>query len=557
VEAVRRAPPEPDDRSGRALAMRVRPDPATLRAFGGILVVLFLVSTNLTVVGTALPRIIAELDGFHLYAWAFTAFILTSTISLPVFGRLSDSYGRRRLMLLGIVVFSAASAAAGFADTMLQLVVLRAVQGVGGGALMATTWASLGDLFTPRQRGAYQGFTSGVFGISSIVGPILGGVITDTIGWRWVFFVNVPIALVAFALVQRYVPAGRLDARSPVDAPGILLLTLATVPLLLALSWGGDALAWTSPLLLTLLATATACALAFAWWEARAAAPIIPLTLFRDPTVGIAGLGTFLSGGAMFAAIIYLPLYVQGVAGGSAAASGFALAPLMAGFVVAGIVSGRSVSSSGWYKGWIVGASALTAVAFVLVAALDQTTPVSIVVLVSFLVGLGLGPPLSLYVLASQNATAPALLGTVTSAVQFFRQVGGMLSVAVFGTVVTVRLTRGLDATSAALTDATPETLALVTSPNTLTDPERLAHATDLLARDLGPDAVAGVLAAARGALGDALSTVFALSAALALAALVAAWRLPSLRLLDRGDPPGAGAATPSAAGAPPAGGSA
>jgi EmrB/QacA subfamily drug resistance transporter len=511
-----------------------RLDRPRLLAFVGILIVLFLVSTNLTVVGTALPRIIAELDGFHLYAWAFTAFILTSTISLPVFGRLSDTYGRKRLMLLGIVLFSLASAAAGFSQSMGQLVALRAVQGLGGGALMATTWASLGDLFTPRERGAYQGFTSGVFGLSSIIGPILGGVITDTIGWRWVFFVNVPIALLAFAVVLRYVPVGRHDGASRIDLLGIVLLTLATVPLLLALSWGGDVAPWTSPLLLALLGTAVACGAGFAWWETRALAPIIPLTLFRDRTVAVAGLGTFLGGGAMFAAIIYLPLYVQGVVGGSAAASGFALAPLMGGFVVAGIVSGRSVSRSGWYKAWIVGASALTVLAFVLVAGLDQATPVAIVVLVSFVLGLGLGPPMALYVLAAQSATSPALLGTVTSAVQFFRQVGGMIGVAVFGTVITVRLAAGLDGAGATLDGASPETLALVTSPNTLTDPGRLAEASALLARDLGAGAVAGVLAMARGALGDALSLVFLLSAAVALAAFLVAVLLPSLRLVDR-----------------------
>ncbi|MBA2668108.1 MAG: MFS transporter [Trueperaceae bacterium] len=516
-----------------------RPDRTTLLAFGGILVVLFLVSTNLTVVGTALPRIIAELDGFHLYAWAFTAFILTSTISLPVFGRLSDTYGRKRLLLFGIVLFSVASAAAGFAQTMGQLVVLRAVQGLGGGALMAMTWASLGDLFTPRQRGAYQGFTSGVFGLSSVIGPIIGGVITDTIGWRWVFFVNVPIAIVAFAVVQRYVPVGRRGADASIDVAGVVLLTLCTVPLLLALSWGGVSVAWASPLVLALLAGGALAGAAFVWWELRAQAPIIPFGIFRDRTVAISGLGTFLSGGTLFVAIIYLPLYVQGVAGGSAAASGFALAPLMGGFVVAGIVSGQGVSRSGHYKRWIVGAGVLTTLAFGLVATMDGATPVPVVVLASFLLGLGLGPPLSLYVLASQNATAPALLGTVTSAVQFFRQVGGMLAVAVFGSVIAARLALGLERANEVLAGATPETRALVTSPNTLTDPVRLAEASALLARDMGEAAVPVALLAVRGALGDALSVMFACTALLALAGLVAAVGLPSLRLGDGSEAPG------------------
>jgi EmrB/QacA subfamily drug resistance transporter len=514
-----------------------RPDRETLLAFGGILVVLFLASTNMTVVGTALPRIIAELDGFHLYAWAFTAFILTSTVSLPVYGRLSDTYGRKRMLLFGIVLFSLSSAAAGFAQSMTQLVLLRAVQGLGGGALMAMTWAVLGDLFTPRQRGAYQGFTSAVFGVSSVVGPILGGVITDTIGWRWVFFVNVPIALVALLVVRRYVPAGTTGPPSRVDLLGALLLTAATVPLLLALTWGGVSAPWGSPLVLGLLAAAALLTVAFIVQERRASAPILPLALFRERTVAVASAATLFVGGAMFSAIIYLPLYVQGVAGGSAAASGFALAPLMAGFVVASSISGWGVARSGRYRRWIVAAGVVTVVGFVLAAAMGPDTGVGQIVSSSVVLGLGLGPPLSLYVLASQNAVAPTLLGTVTSAVQFFRQIGGMTAVAAFGAVISARLQRGLAAAQETLAGASPEAVALLTSANSLTDPERMAEATALLARDLGEAAVAPALAAVRIALGDGMTWVFASSAALATVALIAAAFLPARGLADVGPP--------------------
>jgi EmrB/QacA subfamily drug resistance transporter len=529
---------------GRDGTARPRPDRSTLLAFGGVLVVLFLVSTNLTVVGTALPRIIAELDGFHLYAWAFTAFNMTSMLAVPVFGRLSDAYGRKRLMLAGIVLFSAASAAAGLSQTMTHLVALRALQGLGGGALVAITWATLGDLFTARERGAYQGVTSGVFGISSIVGPILGGIITDSLGWRWVFFVNVPVALVAFLIVVRYVPLGQREPGARIDGWGILLLTAGTVPLLVALSVGGVTLPWASPPLIALVGVAVAFGWAFIAWERRAPDPLLPLHLFRDASVAVAGVGTFLCGGALFAAIVYLPLYVQGVVGASAAASGFALAPLMGGFVVSGIVAGRAVSRSGAYRPWVIGGTAVVVAAMAAAAGLGPTTPVTVIVAVSFAIGLGLGPPLSMYVLAAQNATSPALLGTVTGAIQFARQLGGTLAVAIFGSVIAVQLARGLRAAGATLAGASVETAALLGSANTLTDPQRLALATERVTRELGPGAVDGVLATLRGSLGAGVSGVFSLAGVGALLALAVALRLPRVRLVDSARVTERGAAT-------------
>jgi multidrug resistance protein len=516
---------------------KARLDPARLLAFVGILVVLFLVSTNMTVVGTALPRIIAELDGFHLYAWAFNAFIFTSTLAVLVTGRLSDTYGRRRLMLIGIVVFSVASAAAGFTGTMPQLVVLRAMQGIGGGMVIAMTWAALGDLFTPRERGAYQGFMSGVFALSSVIGPIIGGVLTDTVGWRWVFFVNIPIALVAFIMVARYLPQGARRGARGLDVAGTLLLSTATLALLLALGVFETLASPPAVLVGALVATTLVSSTLFVWWERRAVHPLVPLVLFREPTMALATIGTSLGGAAMFAAIMYLPLYIQGVVGASAAASGFALAPMMVGFVVAGIVSGRAVSRSGWYKPWIVGASALTVLAFAAGGLLAADSSIPLIVTISFAMGLGLGPPLSLYVLAAQNATSPRLLGTVTSTVQFFRQIGGMLAVAAFGGVVAAALAAGVATTGATLADASQDTVALATSPNTLTDPERMARLVASLERELGVERVEHVVLAVRSALGHGLRLVFLLAAAISVASLVAALWMPSRQLSDSAAP--------------------
>lgn len=508
--------------------------PADTRlAFGGVLAVLALASTNMTIVGTALPRIIAELDGFALYAWAFTAFTLTSTVTLPVFGRLGDRYGRKPVLLFGIVVFTLASVAAGFSQSMLALVVMRAVQGIGGGALMGMSWAVLGDLFTPRERGAYQGITSGVFGVSSVVGPLIGGVITDTMGWRWVFFVVVPVALVAFELVRRYVPHGATDRSGSVDVLGSLLLIASATPLLVALSLGGAGHAWGGATVVGLFAVAALLAAVLLWHERHASHPVVPLRLLRGRVVGLTSAGSALAGVGMFVAIFYLPLYVQGVLGASASASGLVLSPLMLGFVLTTSLSGLYANRTGRYWWWLIGGAVMTGVGYALAAwVLGPDTGAATVIAISIVIGFGLGPLMSLLVVVAQAAAPPTELGTVTSANQFARQMAGTIGVAIAGAIIAAHLQAGLGALPGAA-DLTPPTQALVASPNTLTDPARLAAVRVALATELGPDAVAPVIGAARSALAGGLSTSFALCAALALLALAVTARLPRVTLPD------------------------
>lgn len=508
--------------------------PETRLAFGGILAVLALASTNMTVVGTALPRIIAELDGFDLYAWAFTAFTLTSTVSLPVYGRLGDRFGRKGVLLYGIVLFTLASVAAGFSQTMPQLVAMRALQGLGGGALMSMTWAVLGDLFSPRERGRYQGLTSGVFGVSSVVGPLLGGIITDTLGWRWVFFVVVPVALVSFVLVQRYVPRGATSRAGSIDVAGALVLIATATPLLVALSLGGVRFAWTSPQVLTLIGLSAVLLVVLLRIERHASNPVVPLDLYRDEVVGLTSVGSALVGVGLFAAIFYLPLYVQGVLGGTASASGLVLSPLMLGFVATTTLSGWYASRTGRYWWWLNAGALVAALGFGAAAlAFGTATPTPVVVTVSVVIGLGLGPLMSLLVVVAQAAVPSAQLGTVTSANQFSRQMGGTLGVAAFGAVIAAGLQRGLgDLPGVASLGA--EAQALVTSPNTLTDPARLERAQALVTLELGPEAVGAVLGAMRSALADGLGWTFAASALLALAALAVTTRLPRTTLPEK-----------------------
>ena len=509
-----------------------------LLAFAGILIVLFLASLNLTVVGTALPRVIAELDGFDLYAWAFTAFAITSTITLPIYGRLSDIYGRKRITLLGIVLFSIGSALCGLAQSMIELVVFRAVQGLGGGALIGMTWSLLGDIFTARERGKYQGFTGAVFAISAVIGPIVGGLITDTLGWRWVFFVNLPVALLAFAFIARTIPPTQQLKRSSVDYAGTLLLTAGITPLLLAFTWGGVEHSWSSPVILVLIGASVLLLGAFAVWQFKAPAPILDPELFRDPTFNVANVAGFLTAVGLFGAVIFLPLYVQGVQGGSAAASGFVLTPLMLGIVVSGSISGILVSRTGRYKPYIVAGVIIMIAAFYLTSGLGPETPLWLATAYMILLGIGIGPTNALFVLAVQNAQPLERLGSVTGATIFFRQIGGTLGVALFGGVIVAALRKHLGSElPGELERLPPHLLEDLASPNLLTNPAALARAQQEFAGVVEPPVFAALIDGLRSALSDGLSVVFLLAAAISGLALMATWLLPPLELRDERAP--------------------
>lgn len=503
-----------------------------LLAFGGILVVLFLTSLNLTVVGTALPRIIAELEGFKLYAWAFTAYSLSSTVTLPIYGKLSDIYGRKRILMFGILLFSAASALGGLAQTMPQLIVIRGLQGLGGGALISMAFSAIGDIFTPRERGAYQGFTGAVFGFSSVVGPLAGGLITDTLGWRWVFFVNVPIALIAMAVIMRYFPAPTQRGSGRIDAVGSALLMLGIVPLLLALTWGGVDRPWTSAPILALFAVSAALLGAFLWWQGKTANPVLDPELFRSRTFNVANVGGFLSGVGMYGAVIYLPLYIQGVQGGSAASSGFALTPLMLGMVTSSTVAGLMVSRTGRYRPFILAGLATITVGFLLNATMDTATPLLMTVAFSVLLGLGFGPTNSLFVLAVQNALPQSKLGTATSANMFFRQIGGTLGVAVFGAVVAATISAQVHGSlGPQLSDLPPAVVEEFNSPNLLTSPQQLERARVEVEGLAGGEAFVRLVTGLREALATGLSRVFTVGALLSLIAFAVAFLLPVLEL--------------------------
>jgi len=503
-------------------------------AFAGVLTVLFLASLNMTVVGTALPRIIAELEGFNLYAWAFTSFSLASTVSLPIYGRLSDIYGRKGILLFGIVVFALASVLSGLSQDMLQLIAFRALQGVGGGALMSMAFATIADIFTPRERGRYQGFNGAVFGVSSVIGPVVGGLITDSLGWRWVFFVNVPVAVVAFIVITRFLPRAEPRRGHAIDFVGSLLLIAGMVPLLLALTWGGVDYPWSSPVVVGLLVGAGLALGLFGWWQTRTASPTLAPELFRNATFNIANLAGFMTGVGMFGATIYLPLFVQGVQAGSAAESGFALAPLMFGMIISSALTGILVSRHGRYKPYIVAGLALMIVGLYLASTMGPTTPQLLTAVYMVLIGAGLGPANSLLVLAVQNALPPSQLGTVTSANQFFRQIGGTIGVTIFGAMITRSLRSGLTAAlPPSLRGLPPEAVDQLADPNLLTNPTALEQARSAIEALAGSGGFEPFVQAFRTALGQGIGQVFLVSLVLTVVAFVVTLRLPQHDLRD------------------------
>nr|WP_045234019.1 MDR family MFS transporter [Deinococcus pimensis] len=505
-------------------------------AFAGILTVLFLASLNLTVVGTAMPRVISDLGGFHLYAWAFTAYALTSTVVVPVVGTLSDTIGRRPVLLAGIVVFSLGSVLIGLSQSMEQLILFRALQGLGGGALMSMAFATIGDIFTPIERGRYQGYTGAVWGVSSVVGPLVGGFLTDHLGWRWVFFVNLPFAVLAFVIIARYIRAARNPNGGRLDVAGSALLALSVVPLLLALSWGGSTYPWTSARVVGLFVAAVVFGVAFAWRQLRATRPVLDLRLFRDRTFAVANVTGLLMTAGLNAAILYLPLYMQGIKASSASGSGAVLAPLMLGLVATSTVAGQIVSRTGRYKHLIVGGVAVTAAALLLTSRLGVNTPTWEAILVMVLLGLGMGPVNSLLTLAVQNATPREQLGMATAANQFFRQIGGTLAVAVFGTLMTTRVASDLGSALPPAARTLPGQLQeAVSSPQLLTSPDALAQVQGAVTGLLGADVFAGILSALRGVLAGAVQEIFLVAFALAALGLLVVVLLPERRLGGRG----------------------
>jgi EmrB/QacA subfamily drug resistance transporter len=430
---------------------------------GGVMLALFLASLDQTVVSTAMPQIVADLQGFSQYTWVTTAYLVASTTVVPIAGRLSDIYGRKWFYVAGIIVFLIGSVLAATSQTMTQLILFRAVQGLGGGIMLANAFIAIGDLFPPQERGKYQGLLSGVFGVSSVIGPTLGGFITDSLSWHWIFLINLPLGIPAIGLFIAFFPNARPSVRGRhIDYLGVCTMVLAVVPILLALSWAGVDYPWNSPQIIGALAFGTAMAVLFVVIEGRVPDPIIPLAMFRNRVVSISILATFLTGFGMFAVIIFIPLFFQVVLGASATSSGSFLTPMMLGVVAGTIIGGQTVSRlDGHYR--LVGLIGLSlmGLGMFLLSRLSVQTPFGEAVAYTVVMGLGLGVTFPLYTIAVQNTVSRQMMGVATSSLQFFRTIGGTLGLAILGSVLNNRF-------AAQLVDTVPQGVKEVLSPEVL-----------------------------------------------------------------------------------------
>jgi EmrB/QacA subfamily drug resistance transporter len=484
-----------------------------LVVLGGLMTGLFLVAVSQTIVATALPTIAGELGGVDLIAWIVTAYLLAATVATPLFGRISDLFGRDRIFQAAIVIFLVGSILSGFAVDMPMLIGARAVQGVGAGGVMALTMTIIGDILSPRERGRYQGYLGAVFALSSVAGPLIGGFLVDNLDWRWVFFVNLPIGIVALLVTRRVLRLPRHRTERSIDYLGAALLVTGVSALLLVAAWGGTEHAWTSPTILWLGIGGSVLSLAFLLRQRLAREPIIPLRLFSSPTFSLVSAGAFVVGATMFGAIVFLPVFLQLVTGASATAAGLLMTPLMGGIVLSSIVSGRLITRTGRYKRYPVAGTLLIAVALALLSTMDAATSRPEAGAFMAVLGIGLGMVMQNLILVAQNDVPASDLGVATATVNFTRSLGGSIGTAVFGAIMAAGLTAKLSGAVATELDIDPS--ALQGSPQTI------------LALD--PEVREVVVTA----FSDSVSTVFLTGVPLALVAFVLMLLIPERPLRE------------------------
>lgn len=474
-----------------------------------------LAALDQTIVSTALPTIVGELGGLDHLSWVVTVYLLTSTAVTPLYGRISDIYGRKPVYQAAIGLFLAGSLLCGLAQDLPQLILFRGIQGLGGGGLMAMAFAIIGDVVSPRDRGRYTGILGSVFAVASIAGPLLGGFFVDHASWRWAFTINLPFGILAVAVTQRYLRLPRRHSEARVDVVGALLIVAGVSCVLLALVWGGEERPWGSATIVGLFAAGAALLAGFVAWERRAADPIVPLRLFRDRVVAIASVQLFLLGATIFGAIVFLPVYLQVSTGASATESGLLTLPLMAGVTALSIVSGRWTARTGRYRVWPIAGTGVATVGMLLLSRVEAGSSEAFTSLAMVVLGAGMGMVMQTLILAAQNAVAVRDIGVVSSSVTFFRSMGGSFGVAVLGAVFTARLGVELPAHVPASVLAGTEVDALLNSPEAI--------------RALSPAVRDGVV----HAVADSVRVVFLCAAPAVFVGWLLSWALPERPLRE------------------------
>ena len=502
----------------------------------GVMLALLLAALDQTIVGTALPRIVAELNGLDRYSWLITGYLVASTVIVPIAGKLGDLFGRKPFLIAGMIGFVAASALCGIAQDMTQLIVFRIIQGLFGGMLFASAFTVLGDIYSPAERARIQGLFGGVFGLSSIVGPVVGGFLTDNLGWRWVFYVNLPVGLFGVLVVAAFLPFVRTKASwRDIDFVGSAALAAGLIPVLVALSVAKDQ-GWTSVEVLGLLGFGVAMLVAFFVIERRVKEPIVPFQLFKNRAFAVSMVVGFFAALGMFGMIIFIPLETQGVLGVSVTNSGLLLTPMMFGLIVASVLTGNLIPRIKHYHYLGTIGIVLVMAGMYLVAQTTTSTPQSAITFAIVLVGLGVGATMPLYINAVQSALPVRYLGVGTSQIQFWRNVGGTVSSAVLGSILAQRLPGAIADQIAGVNLPPAFTKAIGSSasnPNALLDPAKIAAAKAKLPSQLTP-LFDQAMHAVRDALALTLHDTFLIAVALAGIALIASLFMPDVPLRAR-----------------------
>ena len=407
----------------------------------GLMVGLLVAAFDYSIMATAMPKVINSLHGMEYYVWPFTSYMLTSTIAIILFGKLSDIYGRKHVLIAGIIIFVITSVMCGFATNMFELIIFRGLQGIGGGILISLPFIVVGEIFSPRERAKYMGILASVFGLADVLGPILGGIITDTFGWRWVFFINVPVGIAAVTMILYSLPNFKLpDVKKVIDYSGIITFTFALSSIFLAITLAGDLNKYPVAEIAGLIVFSVVMFILFILAEKKALEPILPLYLFKNSIFNVSSLESFLASALMFCGIIYIPLFAQGVLGMSATNSGLIMIPMLLSLTITSIITGQIISVTGKYKKLVIAEFIITGIGVVLLSTMNVNTPYYLLLFYSTILGIGSGMAYNIFNVAVQNAFTLREIGIVTASMRFFRNIGIIVFVPVFGYIMNFTL---------------------------------------------------------------------------------------------------------------------